>query len=130
MSDKITVIKKKALKQGVQQYYDHYIVATDLYNSVLYDDEYELLEHTLKYHYNLLNDLEKTFAILEPIEESIDLIGLEKCIFKTKSERLVLENYYALQDLRELYKEVESQYYALRVWDGMDKNGESNDTNK
>lgn len=130
MNDKITVIKKKALKQGLQQYYDHYIVATDLYNSVLYDDEYELLEHTLKHHYNLMKDLEKTFAILEPIEESIDLIGLEKCIFKSKSERLVLENYYALQDLRELYKEVETQYYTLRVWDGMDKDGGPNDNDK
>ena len=123
----VTVIKKKALKQGVQQYYDSYCVATDLYNSVLYDDEYELLEHTLKYHYTLMKDLQRTFDILEPIEESIDLIGLEKCIFKTKHERLVLENYYALQDLKELYKEVEQQYYALRAWDVMDKEGGLND---
>ena len=124
---KVTVIKMKALKRGVQQYYDSYCVATDLYNSVLYDDEYELLEHTLKYHYTLMRDLQRTFEILEPIEESIDLIGLEKCIFKTKNERLILENYYALQDLRELYKEVEQQYYTLRAWDSMDKEGELND---
>lgn len=121
MSDKITVIKKKALKQGVQQYYDSYCVATDLYNAVLYDDEYELIDHTLKYHYSLMKDLQKTFGILETIEESIDLIGLEKCIFKTKNERLILENYYALQDLRELYKEIESQYYTLRTWSMMDE---------
>ena len=129
MSDKITVIKKKALKQGVQQYYDSYCVATDLYNAVLYDDEYELIEHTLKYHYSLMKDLQKTFGILEPIEESIDLIGLEKCIFKTKNERLILENYYALQDLRQLYKEVENQYYTLRTWSMMDED-DKNDTNK
>lgn len=129
MSDKITVIKKKALKQGVQQYYDSYCVATDLYNAVLYDDEYELIEHTLKYHYSLMKDLQKTFGILEPIEESIDLIGLEKCIFKTKNERLTLDNYYALQDLRELYKEVENQYYTLKTWNMMDVD-DKNDTNQ
>lgn len=128
MSDKITVIKKKALKQGVQQYYDSYCVATDLYNAVLYDDEYELIENTLKYHYSLMKDLQKTFDILEPIEESIDLIGLEKCIFKTKNERLILENYYALQDLKQLYKEVENQYYTLRTWSMMDD--DKNDSNK
>ena len=127
MSDEVKVIKRKALKKGVQEYYDSYCVATDLYNSVLYDDEYELLEHTLKYHYTLMKDLQRTFDILEPIEESIDLIGLEKCIFKTKNERLILENYYALQDLKELYKEVEQQYYTLRTWDGMDKEGGLND---
>ena len=123
----VTVIKKKALKQGVQQYYDSYCIATDLYNSVLYDDEYELLEHTLNYHHTLMKDLQRTFDILEPLEESIDLIGLENCIFKTKNERLILENYYALQDLKELYKEVEQQYYTLRIWDTMDKEGEFSD---
>lgn len=130
MSTNVTVIKKKALKQGIQEYYDCYCVATDLYNSVLYDDEYELINHALQYHYKLMKDLQKTFDILEPIEESIDLIGLEKCIFKSKKERLILENYYALQDLRELYKEVEQQYYTLRTWDGMDKEVKTDDTNK
>ena len=62
-----------------------------------------------------MNDLKKTFSLIEPLEESIDLIGLEKCIFKTKTERLVLDNYYALQDLRELYKELEQQYYTLKT---------------
>jgi hypothetical protein len=117
MSIKVTVIKKKSLKRGVQEYYDSYCVATDLYNSVLYDKQYELMEHTINYHHNLITDLQKTFSILEPIEESIDLIGLDKYIFKTKNERLILENYYALQDLRELYKEVVNQYYTLRTWD-------------
>ena len=114
MSD-IKVIKRKALKQGIQQYYDYYIVATELYNLVLYDRHYEMMENALTYHMNIMNDLKKTFSLLEPIEESIDLIGLEKCIFKTKTERLVLENYYALQELRDLYKEVERQYYTLKT---------------
>lgn len=127
MSEKLTIIKKKELKRGIQQYYNSYCVATDLYNAVLYDDEYELIEHALIYHYTLMKDLKRTFDILEPIEESIDLIELEKCIFKTKNERLILENYYALQDLRQLYKEIEQQYFTLRSWDGMDKESENID---
>ena len=115
MSDNVQVIKRKALKQGMQEYYDHYIVATEMYNLVLYDHHYEMLENALTYHMNIMNDLKKTFTLIEPLEESIDLIGLEKCIFKTKTERLVLDNYYALQDLRELYKELEHQYYTLKT---------------
>ena len=109
------VIKRKALKQGVQEYYDNYVVATELYNEALYGDRFELIENALTYHMNVMNDLKKTFKVLEPIEESIDIIGLEKCIFKTKTERLVLDNYYALQDLRELYKQLEHQYYTLKT---------------
>ena len=127
MSD-IKVIKRKALKQGIQQYYDHYIVATEMYNLVLYDKHFEMLENALTYHMNIMNDLKKTFKLIEPIEESIDLIGLEKCIFKTKTERLVLDNYYALQDLRELYKELEQQFYTLKTFSLMDS--DTNDTNK
>ena len=126
MSD-IKVIKRKALKQGIQQYYDHYIVATELYNLVLYDHHYEMLENALSYHMNIMNDLNKTFKLIEPIEESIDLIGLEKCIFKTKTERLVLENYYALQELRDLYQEVERQYYTLKTASMVER--DDNDTN-
>ena len=126
MSD-LKVIKRKALKQGIQQYYDHYIVATELYNLVLYDHHYEMMENALTYHMNIMNDLNKTFKLIEPIEESIDLIGLEKCIFKTKTERLVLENYYALQELRDLYKEVERQYYTLKTASIMEC--DDNDTN-
>ncbi len=109
------VIKRKALKQGVQEYYDNYIVATELYNEALYNNRFELIENAMTYHMNVMNDLKKTFTLLEPIEESIDIIGLEKCIFKTKTERLVLDNYYALQDLRELYKQLEHQYYTLKT---------------
>ena len=109
------VIKRKALKQGVQEYYDNYIVATELYNEALYNNRFELIENALTYHMNVMNDLKKTFKLLEPIEESIDIIGLEKCIFKTKTERLVLDNYYALQDLRELYNQLEHQYYTLKT---------------
>ena len=125
MSD-IKVIKRKALKQGIQQYYDHYIVATEMYNLVLYDHHYEMVENALNYHMNIMNDLKKTFKLIEPIEESIDLIGLEKCIFKTKTERLVLDNYYALKDLRELYKELEKQFYTLKTFSLMDD--DTNDT--
>ena len=126
MSD-IKVIKRKALKQGIQQYYDHYIVATEMYNLVLYDKHFEMLENALTCHMNIMNDLKKTFKLIEPIEESIDLIGLEKCIFKTKTERLVLDNYYALQDLRELYKQLENQYYTLKTFSMMEC--DDNDTN-
>ena len=125
MSD-VKVIKRKALKQGVQEYYDHYIVATEMYNLVLYDHYYEMMESALTYHMNIMNDLKKTFTLLEPIEESVDIIGLENCIFKTKTERLILDNYYALQDLRELYKEVEQQFYILKTASVM---SDDNDTN-
>ena len=40
MSDTVTCIKMKALKKGRQDYFDHYLVATDLYNSVIYNDKY------------------------------------------------------------------------------------------
>ena len=83
------VIKRKALKQGVQKYYDNYIVATELYNEALYNNRFELIENALTYHMNVMNDLKKTFTLLEPIEESIDIIGLEKCIFKTKTEYIL-----------------------------------------
>ena len=121
------VIKRKALKQGVQEYYDNYVVATELYNEALYNNRFELIENALTYHMNVMNDLKKTFKLLEPIEESIDIIGLEKCIFKTKTERLVLDNYYALQDLRELYKQLEHQYYTLKTSSLM--RDDNNDTN-
>ena len=127
MSQSVKAIKRKALKKGIQEYYDHYIVATELYNLVLYDKHYEMLENALTYHMNIMNDLKKTFTLLEPIEESVDIIGLENCIFKTKTERLVLDNYYALQELRELYKEVEQQFYTLKTASLMDS--DSNDTN-
>ena len=126
MSD-LKVIKRKALKQRLQQYYDDYIVATELYNLVLYDNHFEMMENGLTYHMNVMNDLNKTLKLIEPIEESIDLIGLEKCIFKTKNERLILENYYALQDLRELYKQLEYQYYTLKTFSMMEC--DDNDTN-
>ena len=115
MSQSVKAIRRKALKQGVQEYYEHYIVATEMYNLVLYDHHYEMVENALTYHMNIMNDLKQTFTLLEPIEESVDIIGLEKCIFKTKTERLILDNYYALQDLRELYKELENQFYTLKT---------------
>ena len=115
MSQTVKAIRRKALKKGVQEYYDHYIAATEMYNVVLYDKRFELMENALTYHMNIMNDLKETFTLLEPIEESVDIIGLENCIFKTKTERLILDNYYALQDLRELYKELEQQFYTLKT---------------
>ena len=115
MSQSVKAIKRKALKQGVQEYYDHYFAATELYNEVLYEHRFELMAAALTYHMNIMNDLKKTFELLEPIEESVDLIRIEKCFFKTKTERLILDNYYALQDLRELYKELEHQFYTLKT---------------
>lgn len=126
MSQKFTVIKKKSLIQAMQQYYDHYIVATGMYNLVLYENHFEMLEQALSYHMNIMNDLNETFKLLEPLEESIDMIGLEKCIFKTRTERLALDNYYALQELRDLYKEVEHQFYTLKTASMM--GDDSNDT--
>ena len=126
MSQSVKAIKRKALKQGVQEYYEHYIVATEMYNLVLYNHHYEMMENALTYHMNIMNDLKKTFTLLEPIEESVDIIGLENCIFKTKTERLILDNYYALQDLRELYKELEQQFYTLKTASLM---SDDNDTN-
>lgn len=127
MSQKFTVIKKKSLIQAMQQYYDHYIVATGMYNLVLYEHHFEMLERALTYHMNIMNDLNETFKLLEPLEESIDMIGLEKCIFKTRTERLALDNYYALQELRDLYKEVEQQFYTLKTAGMMGV--DNNDTN-
>nr|DAI41338.1 MAG TPA: hypothetical protein [Caudoviricetes sp.] len=126
MNQKFTVIKKKSLIQAMQQYYDHYIVATGMYNLVLYENHFEMLERALSYHMNIMNDLNETFKLLEPLEESIDMIGLEKCIFKTRTERLALDNYYALQELRDLYKEVEQQFYTLKTASMM--GDDSNDT--
>ena len=127
MSDEVKVIKRKALKKGVQEYYDHYIVATEMYNLVLYDHHYEMMGNALAYHLDIMVDLRKTFKLFEPIEESIDLIGIENCIFKTKTERLVLDNYYAFLDLKELYKQIETQYYTLRTASLMAD--DDNDTN-
>ena len=127
MSQSVKAIRRKALKQGVQEYYDHYIVATEMYNLVLYEHHYEMIENALTYHMNIMSDLKKTFALLEPIEESVDIIGIEKCSFKTRTERLILDNYYALQDLRELYKELEQQFYTLKATSLMVD--DDNDTN-
>lgn len=127
MSQTFTVIKKKSLIQAMQQYYDQYIVATGMYNLVLYEHHFEMLERALTYHMNIMNDLNETFKLLEPLEESIDMIGLEKCIFKTRTERLALDNYYALQELRDLYKEVEQQFYTLKTASMMGV--DNNDTN-
>ena len=127
MSDSLTCIKFKALKKGRQDYFDHYLVAGDLYNSVLYDDKYELLEHALQYHYNFMNDLNHTFSLLEDVVDYVETTKLESVNFKTKHERLTMENYYFYQDMKELYQLVEHQYFTLKTY-GIMKGDDDNDT--
>lgn len=128
MSDTVTCIKMKALKKGRQQYFDDYRVATDLYNDVIYHDSYDLLEHTLRYHYNFMKDLNKTFGLLEDVVDYVETTQLESVVFKTKNERLAMENYYFYQDMKELYALVEQQYYALKTY-GIMKGDDSHDSN-
>ena len=127
MSDTVTCIKMKALKKGRQQYFDHYLVATDLYNSVIYDDSYELLEHTLQYHFNFIKDLNRSFGLLEDVVNYVETTQLESIMFKSKHERLLMENYYFYQDMKELYELVEQQYYTLKTY-GVMKGEDENDT--
>ena len=127
MSESVTCIKFKALKKGRQDYFDHYLVATDLYNSVIYDNKYELLEHTLQYHYNFMKDLRKSLNLLEDVVDYVETTKLESVIFKTKHERLVMENYYFCQDMKELYDLVEKQYFTLKTY-GIMKGEDENDT--
>ena len=129
MSDSLTCIKFKALKKGRQDYFDHYLVATDLYNSVIYDDKYELLEHTLQYHYNFLKDLNQSFGLLEEVVDYVVNTQLESVVFKTKHERLLMENYYFYQDMKELYQLVEQQYFTLKTY-GIMKGEDDIDTNQ
>ena len=116
MSESVTCIKFKALKKGRQEYFDHYLVATDLYNSVIYDGKYELLEHTLQCHYNFMKDLNKSLSLLEDVVNYVETTKLESVIFKTKHERLVMENYYFCQDMKELYELIEQQYFTLKTY--------------
>ena len=129
MSDMVTCIKMKALKKGRQDYFDHYLVATDLYNEVMYNDKYELLEHTLQYHYNFMKDLNKSFGLLEGVLDYVENTQLESVVFKTKHERLLMENYYFYKDMQELYQLVEQQYFALKTYEIM-KGEDSYDTNQ
>ena len=129
MSDMLTCIKMKALKKGRQDYFDHYLVATDLYNDVMYNDKYELLEHTLQYHYNFMKDLNKSFGLLEGVVDYVENTQLESVVFKTKHERLLMENYYFYKDMQELYQLVEQQYFALKTY-GIMKGEDSDDTNQ
>lgn len=127
MSDTVTCIKLKALKKGRQQYFDHYLVATDLYNSVIYGDSYELLEHTLQYHFNFIKDLNRSFGLLEDVVDYVETTQLESVMFKTKHERLIMENYYFYQDMKELHELVEQQYYTLKTY-GVMKGEDNHDT--
>ena len=128
MNESVTCIKFKALKKGRQDYFDHYLVATDLYNDVVYNHKAELLEHTLTYHYNFLKDLNKSFGLLEDVVDYVENTHLESVVFKTKHERLAMENYYFYQDMKELYQLVEQQFYTLKTY-GIMKDDDSNDSN-
>lgn len=128
MSDTVTCIKMKALKKGRQEYFDHYLVATELYNSVIYDNQFELFEHTLQYHYNFMKDLNQSFGLLEDVVDYVETTQLESIVFKTKHERLVMENYYFYQDMKELYSLVEQQFYTLKTY-GIMKGEDDIDTN-
>lgn len=103
-------------------------MATDLYNDVMYGQQIELLEHTLSYHYNFLEDLNKSFGLLEGVVDYVETTQLESVILKTKHERLIMENYYFYQDMRELYELVEQQFYSLKTYSIM-KGLDSDDTN-
>ena len=127
MSDSLTCFKFKALKKCQQEYFDHYLVATDLYNSVIYDDKYELLEHTLQYHYDFMKHLNQTFSLLEDVANYVETTKLESVIFKTKHERLAMQNYHFYQDMKELYELVEQQYFTLKTY-GIMKGEDDNDT--
>ena len=127
MSDTVTCIKMKALKKGRQDYFDHYLVATDLYNEVMYNNQFELLEHTLQYHYNFMEDLNKSFGLLEDVVDYVETTQLETIVFKTKHERLAMENYYFYKDMKELYELVEQQYFTLKTY-GIMKGDDSDDS--
>ena len=127
MSDTVTCIKMKALKKGRQEYFDHYLVATDLYNEVMYNNHFELLEHTLQYHYNFMKDLNNSFDLLEDVVDYVETTQLETIVFKTKHERLAMENYYFYKDMKELYDLVEQQYFALKTY-GIMKGVDSDDS--
>ena len=123
MSDTVTCIKMKALKKGRQEYFDHYLVATDLFNDVIYNHQAELLEHTLTYHYNFMKDLNKSFELLEDVVDYVETTQLESVVFKTKYERLAMENYYFYKDMKELYALVEYQFYTLKTYGLMKEDG-------
>ena len=127
MSDTMTCIKMKALKKGRQEYFDHYLVATDLYNDVMYNHNFELLEHTLIYHLNFLKDLDNSFGLLEDVVDYVETTQLESVVFKTKHERLAMENYYFYKDMKELYELVEQQFYTLKTY-GIMKGDDDIDT--
>ena len=127
MSDTVSCIKMKALKKGRQDYFDHYLVATDLYNEVMYNNHFELLEHTLQYHYNFLKDLNQSLSLLEGVVDYVEMAELETVVFKTKHERLAMENYYFCQDMKELHELGEQQYFTLKTY-GIMKGEDDNDT--
>ena len=74
-----------------------------------------------------MNDLNKTFSLLEDVVDYVETTKLESVIFKTKHERLLMENYYFYQDMKELYQLVEQQFFTLKTY-GIMKGEDDNDT--
>ena len=57
----------------------------------------------------------------------VETTQLESIVFKTKHERLAMENYYFYKDMKELYELVEHQYFTLKTY-GIMKGEDDNDT--
>ena len=76
-----------------------------------------------------MKDLNKSFGLLEGVVDYVENTQLESVVFKTKHERLLMENYYFYKDMQELYQLVEQQYFALKTY-GIMKGEDSDDTNQ
>ena len=86
-------------------------------------DKDDLFDNYL-YFYHLLN---KSLSLLEDVIDYVETTKLESVVFKTKHERLIMENYYFCQDMKELYELVEQQYFTLKTY-GIMKGEDDNDT--
>ena len=75
-----------------------------------------------------MTDLNKSLGLLEGVVDYVENTQLESIVFKTKHERLVMENYYFCQDMKELYELVEHQYFTLKTY-GIMKGEDDDDTN-
>lgn len=115
MSEKIDVVKRKVLKQVRNEYFDHFTIACHYYNDFMYHNKFELYEDTLTYIAFVMKDLKQTFEALDSISDLVESFDLENQPFKTKSERLILDNHYFNQDMHQLYQELETMFYAVKV---------------
>ena len=87
-----------------------------------------LLEYPIHKQFNdFMKDLNKSLGLLEDVVDYVEMTELESVMFKTKYERLVMENYYFCQDMNDLYELVEQQYFILKTYAVM-KGEDNNDT--